>query len=376
MRMLTSDDPADLIALDSPPIACFPRGRYIHGPVSSLQDSDYGMSWNLKRFPEGRWIDKLDCLTKTFMAAVSDKSQDFAFDLTFGARPILNLQQPSKSLWGPERVMEARIQMLGHLSWYFAWADNVAFLRRKLEHQRYAALLSPSAASYRPLITLRRAVAGTRVEIVALQNSFRSPMEEAFQRMHGDSERTLGGMYEPLLTQIDDINRELNEDIQLIIGAVTIQDSEAMKLQAERATLLTLLAAIYLPLTVVTGIFGMNIKEINDGSPSFKACIEALAVAAVATGIFVFTYSRWRRWRKTQEQQRQEQDVAEYKDLEVAFDRGDDSHGVGNMGKAAEIIKRGWEKPTHAMSKIVRRRRNQRRLRELRLSLGSEDDPV
>lgn len=360
MRILTSHGPADLVALDSSPNARFPRGRNLHGLAGRIQMPDYGMPWSLKDFPKGPWIDKLNCLTKTFMAAVSDKSRDFAFDLTFGARPTLNIQQPSESLWGPERVMESRIQMLMQFSWHFAWAENVAFLRRKLEHQRYEALLSPSAATYRPLITLRRAIAGTRSGIVALQNSIQPGMEEAFQRMHGDSERTLRGMYEPLLKQIDDINRELNEDIQLIIGAVTIQDSEAMKLQAERATLLTLLAAIYLPLTLVTGIFGMNIQEINGGIPSFKACLEALAVAAVITGIFVFSYSCWRRWRKTQEQQRQEQEVTEHRDLAALFERRSGhprEDGSVKFGTVVKVLKRGWERTKDALSRMVRRKR-------------------
>jgi Mg2+ and Co2+ transporter CorA len=42
-----------------------------------------------------------------------------------------------------------------------------------------------------------------------------------------------------------------------------------MKRQSRRATVLTLLAAFYLPLSLVTGIFGMNIKEFDDVKPSF-----------------------------------------------------------------------------------------------------------
>ena len=63
-----------------------------------------------------------------------------------------------------------------------------------------------------------------------------------------------------------------------------------MKQQAQRATMLTILAAIYLPLTLITGIFSMNIKKSNDGEPRFWSCILALLVIAGATEAGFFGY--------------------------------------------------------------------------------------
>jgi hypothetical protein len=63
-----------------------------------------------------------------------------------------------------------------------------------------------------------------------------------------------------------------------------------MKRQSRRATLLTLLAAFYLPLSLVTSIFGMSLKEFDDVRPSVALCFEALfaivAVTAVIYGLF------------------------------------------------------------------------------------------
>lgn len=64
-------------------------------------------------------------------------------------------------------------------------------------------------------------------------------------------------------TALQALQRELNDKIHLVIGAVTVQDSDASKRQAERATLLTLVAAVHLPLNLVSSIFGMNIREID-----------------------------------------------------------------------------------------------------------------
>jgi len=63
-----------------------------------------------------------------------------------------------------------------------------------------------------------------------------------------------------------------------------------MKRQSLQSTLLTLLAAIYFPLSLVTGIFGMNIKEIKGGGPPFWCCLVALGVLALATGTVYFGY--------------------------------------------------------------------------------------
>lgn len=63
-----------------------------------------------------------------------------------------------------------------------------------------------------------------------------------------------------------------------------------MKRQSRRATLLTLLAAFYLPLTLVTGIFGMNIKEFDDVKPSFVLCFEALFAVIAVTLFFYSSY--------------------------------------------------------------------------------------
>lgn len=70
-----------------------------------------------------------------------------------------------------------------------------------------------------------------------------------------------------------------------------------MKRQGLRSTLLTLLAAVYLPLSLVTSIFGMNVKEINNGSPSFWYCVVVLGVLAVLTAAVYFGYRWWFRKR-------------------------------------------------------------------------------
>jgi NhaP-type Na+/H+ or K+/H+ antiporter len=53
---------------------------------------------------------------------------------------------------------------------------------------------------------------------------------------------------------------------------------------------LTWLAVIYLPLSLVTGIFGMNLKQINDGRLSFWVVFIALLALWVCTWLMIWVY--------------------------------------------------------------------------------------
>lgn len=68
-----------------------------------------------------------------------------------------------------------------------------------------------------------------------------------------------------------------------------------MKKQAQRATLLTILAVIYLPLTLVTGIFGMNIRQIDSDTTELWAALVGLAAIAGITAAGYFGYRHWQR---------------------------------------------------------------------------------
>ena len=93
-----------------------------------------------------------------------------------------------------------------------------------------------------------------------------------------------------VLGQIQGLKQEIGDTFQLLIGAIAIKDSEIQKklaresrVQARRSTALTALAAIYLPLSLTTGVFGMNTLEIEKGVPKYWA------VLAMGIGLLVIT---------------------------------------------------------------------------------------
>lgn len=118
--------------------------------------------------------------------------------------------------------------------------------------------------------------------------STHSPMEDA---AHADGDSREPALNDPkpiefttvhsnsllaLQVRLDAIREDLNEEIQVVIGAVQVRDAQEMKKQtretvrlANVTVALAILAAIYLPMTLVTGIFGMNVTEITrtDNAP-------------------------------------------------------------------------------------------------------------
>jgi hypothetical protein len=197
----------------------------------------------------------------------------------------------------------------------YQWERNLHYLKAEFTRLRFVALAQPGMRTYLPLIHLRQLIVGMRDRLPdALADSnfrdeFIGPDELLRLSLRPSASSKILTWIAEDLKKLDN---ELNDEIHLIIGAVTVQDSDANKTQTERATLLTLLAAVYLPLTLVTGIFGMNIRDINDGNPSWRACGEVLAVVAVCTVVFVVAYQSWRRWRE--QQQKKER-------MEFSFDK-------------------------------------------------------
>lgn len=104
--------------------------------------------------------------------------------------------------------------------------------------------------------------------------------------------RDLPDMLDQLGKWIDVSAKLVNEEIQLVIGAVQLEDARVMKHQTEWTVVLGVLAAVYLPMTLITGIFGMNITEITtpESAPNKWSVIKAWGVAFGATLGVVLLY--------------------------------------------------------------------------------------
>lgn len=93
--------------------------------------------------------------------------------------------------------------------------------------------------------------------------------------------RDVPDIFDKFDVSINAMVRVVNEEISMVIGYVTVEDARVMKRQTEWSVVLAVLAAIYLHMTLATGIFGMNIKKIGDPTtaPDKWSVVKAWGVA-------------------------------------------------------------------------------------------------
>lgn len=77
------------------------------------------------------------------------------------------------------------------------------------------------------------------------------------------------------------------ENIQLLLGIISIQDAQHSIQQTHKSTILTALATIYLPLSLATSIFGMNLQEMNGSGPKIWIFAVVCAVILILTSAAV-----------------------------------------------------------------------------------------
>lgn len=184
------------------------------------------------------------------------------------------------------------------------WQLAVASLDSRLQRIRRSAANGTSDEAFSMLKAFRREIADARMLIAELRERFVQAVGEAdswsvtltngpdnarttekmdvnafwsqerakpapvvFGRAQTMDVKNLPETLKGLEDRIHSMTQTVNEEIQVVIGSVQIEDAKTVKRQTEVTVVLAVLAAIYLPMTLVTGIFGMNINEINQGVP-------------------------------------------------------------------------------------------------------------
>lgn len=146
------------------------------------------------------------------------------------------------------------------------------------------------------------------------------------------TQHTATSAHRRTLEEALELEKFLMETFQLLISSISVQDAKLSVKQGQlsnqqslRATQLTMLALIYVPLSFVTGIFGMNLKELNGSILSIWVFFVVVVIAAAVT-VIIFRVLQMR-----MKQRRVENDAE--KDAEKV-ERGDDaSRGIGEAAK-------------------------------------------
>jgi len=195
------------------------------------------------------------------------------------------------------------------------WRLNVVYLEDRLGALQIEAISDPTMRTFLPLTDLRRNVADLRSRINKARLEI-SHKHEGFLKQAADGLEGVGtvrDVFDAVLAQADHLSETLGKEIQLVIGSVQVRDSDNMKRQADRTLLLTLLAAVYLPLSLVTGIFGMNIKEINGSTFQYWACLAGVGMAFVFTGLLFLSGHFGRKWYRISEDRKAAEFAEGYK---------------------------------------------------------------
>ena len=145
--------------------------------------------------------------------------------------------------------------------------------------------------------TVRQTISALRRQIASVRR-FLAPQRDALDRMYRQPGAWLSGAEtQELREEADRITRYL-EDLDLARERTMVLREEFLgqlaQEQNSRMYVLSVVAAIFLPLTFVTGLLGMNVGGLP-GLDSPRGFLSSVAVMIVAAGALLALF-RWKKW--------------------------------------------------------------------------------
>lgn len=143
----------------------------------------------------------------------------------------------------------------------------------------------------------RELLAGIRRQAIALRR-FLAPQREALNRLSSERTPVLTGEHQLYLRENSDRLMRMVEDLDAARERAAVTHESLVSRLAEqtnqRMYILSIVAAIFLPLSFVTGLLGVNVGGIPgaDNPLGFAAVVAMMLL--IAGGLWVFF--RWRRW--------------------------------------------------------------------------------
>jgi hypothetical protein len=184
----------------------------------------------------------------------------------------------------------------------FAWAHNLRHLDAQVKAMGFENMQSPQRDTATKMLGLRDDLNFLRAEVGNMLRYTPPNLVRYFEaeRAANDS------WYRPNETPVnssqriaDDakaLEKFLTSSLELLMMSIALGDSQRAERDSKRADMLTWLAAVYVPLSFVTGIFGMNLRELNGSSLPFWICLEVLGVVLLTTAAMVVIFVAWARF--------------------------------------------------------------------------------
>jgi hypothetical protein len=178
----------------------------------------------------------------------------------------------------------------------FAWAHNHAYLDDMIKRISFQNIRTPTMNTVTTMHALREDLDFLRAEVGQTLRHAPSSLTNYYEQPESGDPQLLGTNETPLdalRRTADDANvldDFLTNSLNLLIASIALRDSR-------RAEMLTWLAAVYVPLSFVTGIFGMNLRELNESALPVWICLEVLGVVLLVTLVLVVIYKWWEKYR-------------------------------------------------------------------------------
>ncbi|KAF2108105.1 cora-like Mg2+ transporter protein-domain-containing protein [Lophiotrema nucula] len=199
------------------------------------------------------------------------------------------------------------------------WETNFRWLDAKIKRISFRDLRDPKDTTNDDLHDCREDLVYIQHHIAECINWTDPSLVTFLEEMEPRNKYELGTIRNPIsnlrrvLDDSEKLQAFLSDTFQLLMSSISVRDSrisaeEAVKssrqailnaYQARQSAWLTQLATMYLPLSVLTGIFGMNIKELNDAHASFWWPIVVLVILMGCTGIAYSILKLKDGWRPT-----------------------------------------------------------------------------
>ena len=171
------------------------------------------------------------------------------------------------------------------------WNTNLRFLQDEIKRISFNDILKPTVHTNEELHYNRRDLVILRDEINQTLEYIPKDVVEWYESIFTAHPniwiRTPSKTLERILVDEEKLSQFLMDSFQLLLSTLSTRDSQTSLEQATRGQRLTQLAFIYVPLSFVTGIYGMNLKEINDSPVSaWVTVVSALIVVGSTLCVF------------------------------------------------------------------------------------------
>ena len=174
--------------------------------------------------------------------------------------------------------------------------SNLRYLSREIKRISFQEIRDPKPSTNEILHDRREdLVAFFKAGLVETIRYMPKNVEKYMEDFHRPDQEWIGymtGAHRMTLDEALELERFLIETFQLLMSSISVQDAKASIVQSQlnhqqslRTTQLTVLASIYVPLSFVTGIFGMNMKEFNGSKLSIWVFVVTIVVAVMVTAV-------------------------------------------------------------------------------------------